>query len=326
MPVYDENVYPAMRGDQKIKIVVLDESRGCPYACAFCAQPLKSGHIRRLKSAGRIVEEMKHVRDRYGIRTFRYAGSSTPAKLMREVAEKIVEQGLDVNYCSYGHFREFAPDDAPLLKRSGTFGILFGIESGSQKVLDLLNKRTTVEQIRTGVKAAKNAGIFVVGSVILPAPGDTEATMRETFDLLTDVRPDSVFIQFAGLYPRTPWANDPKRFGFDVNSETYCRQVMNYKLKTLFPPSFWSPLPYRINGLRFRQFARITERFALRLERAGLVTQLTDDIAMVSSALGIEPREFKELTARAVWTGDWEKMAEIVATFNERTKWTRQKT
>jgi radical SAM superfamily enzyme YgiQ (UPF0313 family) len=326
MPVYEESIYPAMRGDQKIKIVVLDESRGCPYACAFCVQPVKSGHHRRLKSADRVVAEMKHVRDRYGIRTFRYAGSSTPAKLMREVAEKIVEQGLDVNYCSYGHFREFAPDDAPLLKRSGTFGILFGIESGSQKVLDLLNKRTTVEQIRTGVKAAKNAGIFVVGSVILPAPGDTEATMRETFDLLTDVRPDSVFIQFAGLYPRTPWANDPKRFGFDVNSETYCRQVMNYKLKTLFPPSFWSPLPYRINGLRFRQFARITERFALRLERAGLVTQLTDDIAMVSSALGIEPREFKELTARAVWTGDWEKMAEIVATFNERTKWTRQKT
>jgi hypothetical protein len=74
----------------------------------------------------------------------------------------------------------------------------------------------------------------------------------------------------------------------------------------------------------FRQFARITERFALRLEEDGLVTQLTDDIAMVGSVLGMEPAVFKEVAARAVWTGDWEKMGEMVATFNEKTKWRSQ--
>lgn len=318
MPAYDDNVYPAMRGDQKIKIVVLDESRGCPHACAFCAQPMKSGRRRRVKSAGRIVREMRHIGETCGIRSFRYAGSSTPAKLMREVAGRIIEEGLDVSYCSYGHVREFAPDDVALLKESGLFGLLFGIESGSRKVLDLMNKRTTVEQIRTALKAAKEAGVFVVGSVILPAPGDTEETMEETFDLLMDVRPDSVFIQFPGIYPRTPWAQDPKQYGFDLDMGNYCRQVMNYKIKTLFPPSFWAPLPYKLNGMRFRQFAGITESFALRLEKSGLVTQLTDDIAMVGSVLGIEPREFKEITARAMWTGDWEKMAEVVTDFNEK--------
>jgi radical SAM superfamily enzyme YgiQ (UPF0313 family) len=321
VPVYDENVYPAMMGNQKIKIVVLDESRGCPYACAFCVQPVKSGHRRRVKSAERVVQEMRHILSSYGIRTFRYAGSSTPAKLMREVATRIIEEKLDVSYCSYGHVREFDSDSAVLLKRSGLFGVLFGIESGSQNVLDLMNKPTTVERIRTVLKAAKSACIFVVGSVILPAPGDTDETMRETFDLLTDIRPDSVFIQFPGIYPRTPWAENPERYGFDLDGESYCRQVMNYKIRTLFPPSFWSPLPYRLSGMSFRRFARITEKFALKLEKNGLVTQLTDDIAMVGSVLGIEPREFKEVTARAMWTGDWEKMAEIVADFNEGSKW-----
>jgi len=100
---------------------------------------------------------------------------------------------------------------------------------------------------------------------------------------------------------------------------------MDYKIKTLFPPSFWSPLPYRLNGMSFRQFARVTEQFALKLESNGLVTQLTDDIALVGSVLGIDLVEFKRFTARAMWTGDWEKMAEIVTTFNERSSCETQK-
>ena len=181
-----------------------------------------------------------------------------------------------------------------------------------------MNKGTTVERIRTSVEVAKEAGVFVVGSVILPAPGDTEETMEETFALLSQIRPDSVFIQFPGVYPRTPWERDPRRYGFELDQDTYRRRVMGYKLKTLFPPSSWSPLPYRVNSLPFRKFARITEKFALRLERDGLVTQLTDDIAMVGSVLGIEPPELKAVTARVMWTGDWEKMAEIASTFNRR--------
>ena len=77
--------------------------------------------------------------------------------------------------------------------------------------------------------------------------------------------------------------------------------------------------------MKFRKFARITEQFALKLESSGLVTQLTDDIAMVGSVLGIEPMEFKRLSAKATWTGDWEKMAEMVTTFNERSSCGTQK-
>ena len=84
----------------------------------------------------------------------------------------------------------------------------------------------------------------------------------------------------------------------------------------LMNSSFWSPLPYKLDGMRFRRFTRITERFALKLEENGLVTQLTDDIALMGSVLRIDFRQFKEITARAMWTGDWEKMAEMVAEFN----------
>ncbi|MDD5066019.1 MAG: cobalamin-dependent protein, partial [bacterium] len=54
-PVYDKDVYLAMKGDEKIKIVVLDESRGCPNTCFFCMQPMKSGNRIRIKKAERII-------------------------------------------------------------------------------------------------------------------------------------------------------------------------------------------------------------------------------------------------------------------------------
>lgn len=84
--------------------------------------------------------------------------------------------------------------------------------------------------------------------------------MLETFGLLMDIRLNSVFIQFPGVYPRTAWAEFPEQYGFSLDVRDYSRQVMNYKLKTLFPPSFWAPLPYKLNSMSFRQFARVTER------------------------------------------------------------------
>ncbi len=102
---------------------------------------------------------MKHARDRCGIGCFRRAGSSTPASVTQEIASEILKEGLDFSYCSYGHAKESRLECAAILRRSGLFGFLFGMEAGSQKVLDLMGKPTTVGPIRSVVMTAKRAGI-----------------------------------------------------------------------------------------------------------------------------------------------------------------------
>ncbi|MBW2966134.1 cobalamin-dependent protein, partial [Candidatus Woesearchaeota archaeon] len=57
-PIYDEDVYLAMKGDNKIKIIVIDESRGCPNRCNFCIHPIKSGNKRRIKDPSKLVSEI----------------------------------------------------------------------------------------------------------------------------------------------------------------------------------------------------------------------------------------------------------------------------
>ena len=101
-PVYDEEIYPAMKNNEKIKMIVLDESRGCNNSCAFCIHPLKSGRL-RVKSAKRVVDEILLMRKKYGINVFRYAGSSTPVELMEEIAKEILKRKLKTEYTTFGH-------------------------------------------------------------------------------------------------------------------------------------------------------------------------------------------------------------------------------
>ncbi len=77
VPVYNPEIYPSMVGDEKIKIVVLDDSRGCPHRCGFCTHPVESGSRLRTASAQLLVDRMERIIGDYGISVFRFAGSST---------------------------------------------------------------------------------------------------------------------------------------------------------------------------------------------------------------------------------------------------------
>ena len=89
-PVYDPGVYPAMAGEEKIKIIVLDDSRGCPFRCGFCTHPVESGPRLRTASPKLLVDRMAQMLNQHGISAFRLAGSSTPGSLMYEIAQEIL--------------------------------------------------------------------------------------------------------------------------------------------------------------------------------------------------------------------------------------------
>ncbi|MBD3355125.1 radical SAM protein [Candidatus Woesearchaeota archaeon] len=283
MPVYDEEIYPSMKGDQKIKFIVLDESRGCPNNCNFCIQPIKSGRW-RVKSAERVVNEMEEAIENYGIHTFRYGGSNTPIKTAVEIAKKIIEKDIDVDYNSFGHARTADYESYKILKESGCFALFFGIESGSQYILDeSINKRATIEQQKNAILAAKKAGIFSVASIIFPAPLETEQTKQETLDFLFETRPDSTVIQFPGVYIGTEWARNPEKYNIELTDpETFGESLMNYKIRLLFPTFLWDPLPYKVNGKTSSEFTKDTTEFTKLVEKKGIPTAVADDIALMA--------------------------------------------
>ena len=316
-PLYDEDVYPSMKGDQKIKIITLDESRGCPFGCYFCAQPAKSGHYTRTKSTEKIIREINHIIERYGINVFRYAGSSTPGKLMLAVAKILKDKGIKVMYPSFAEANLLNDEEEmKFLKDSGLVSLFFGIESGSQKMLESVHKCLRVEVLKKALEVSRKAGIYTVGSLIYPLPGETPETTEETLRFLEETKPDSVPVQFAGLYPGTPWFSHPERYGFQVNRDKYPERVMDYKIKLLFPPAMWKDLGYKIDGKKFKEFSKETMLMIEDIEEIGILTGISDDQFLMAAFAGMTPEEFRDRNREYFFTGDFEKIGEMVEKIN----------
>ncbi|MCM8759341.1 MAG: cobalamin-dependent protein [Candidatus Omnitrophica bacterium] len=290
-PEYRKDVYIGV--DNKVKMFVLDESRGCNNHCAFCIHPVKSGKLRK-KPVGKILREIEYSLSTYGTKLFRYAGSSTPADLLEITAKKILEKDLKIAYTCFGNFEAMKNADFNLIRSSGCMAVFFGLESGSPEILEkAFHKKNSLVDVEHVMDACKKAGIFTVVSVIYPAPFETETTKRQTIEFLTKIKPDSVLVQFPGLYPRTVWGRNPEKFNFTLETDTYELDIMTYQIKQFFPPRYWKPLPYRVNGMRFRQYAAETERFQKELNSRGFLTFVSDEAYLLSKCAGFEnPSEF----------------------------------
>lgn len=320
-PVYDEKVYPAMRGDEKIKIIVLDESRGCSNCCFFCMQPIKSGTRIRMKTADRLLEEIKRMAGKHGISCFRFAGSATPPALIGELAGRLLKEGIRIKYTMFARIKESDTAFFRVLRESGCQAVFFGVESGSQRILDKgLGKNVDVDRIRQVLRMSKEAGIFTVASFIFPAPFETEESMRESLDLICQTRPDSVLVQPPGILMGTRWDKEHESFGFEFEKgrEHYFRSCLTYKYKLLFPVWLWEPAPFRVNRLAFAEMIGKTEAFTRAVEEAGLLTSCTDELAFISRYTDFRNREkdFRDMCRLWHLGGDHRRISLLVREIN----------
>ena len=287
-----------MKNNQKIKMIIIDESRGCPNNCNFCLHPIKSGNKWRVKSANSIVDEMERLVSKYSINIFKFAGSNTPQSLFTDVAKEILKRKLKVRYVAFGNTKsETSIEEFKLMKDSGCYALWFGIESGSQRILDeVLNKKIKVEQLRNKLINCKKAGIYTSGSIIIPVPDETEQTKQETLDLLLETKPDSIIVSPPIVIPGTVWDKDGKKYGINIfDREKYFRELMLYKIKFIYPTILWNLLPYfTINNKLDKQMTGEANSFAQVLEKNGILTQISVDTVLISKYSGMTPTEFRD--------------------------------
>jgi radical SAM superfamily enzyme YgiQ (UPF0313 family) len=327
-PLYDEDVYPAMaRDDEKIHVLTYDESRGCPYQCAFCIHATKSGVVRRAKTPERVADELAYLRLRYDTRLFRFAGSATPYSLLTGLSRLLIARGVDLHYSVYATPHGLDPRDLPLLVEGGLWGIFFGVESASPRVLreGLGKRKNRVPQVEAALRACLDAGLFTVGSVIYPAPGEDEESTEETVAFLTRVfggrRNGSVPVAFAGLFPQTPWFADREKYGFEIGDErAYLNEIMDYRIKSLMPFALWPEASYRLDGRPQRELARQTAAFLARLRSNGVVTMLLDDTALIATLAGIPIEDALERLVGLFLTGDEDAIRDLVRTVNAKAR------
>jgi radical SAM superfamily enzyme YgiQ (UPF0313 family) len=320
LPVYDLERYPALKGDMKIRIGVLDESRGCPNRCAFCIHPIKSGGKWSLKSPRRVADELETLMTQLASRFFIYSGSNTSAKVALGIAQEILDRGLDVRYGCFGHINGIAKADFDLLKESGCEAIFYGLESGSERILrDSFHKPMDMEKVERVLRQTKEAGIATITSLIYPAPFEDKQSREETMSLLRRVRPDSAPVTIPGMIPGTPWERTPQDFGFvKAPRKDLWEYALTYKIKLLYPPSLWKPLPYTLDGKSSRRLMRECEEFINEIEREGIVTNLSHELVLMADALGQrnDMKSFRNRCRAMFLGGDARGVADMVGRIN----------
>jgi anaerobic magnesium-protoporphyrin IX monomethyl ester cyclase len=175
-------------------------SRGCPYRCAYCSKPV-FGKRFRAQSAGRVVEELSYLKDRFGVREVAFYDDSftLDKKRVHEIAERMLSAGLKLAWTCETRVNLVDADLLRHMKRAGCYAVAYGIESASPEIIETLCKDTTLEQVEAAVAASRDAGLQVVGYFMLGSPGETIETIRQTIDLARKLKVD--FAQFSLTTP-----------------------------------------------------------------------------------------------------------------------------
>lgn len=168
------------------KMIPLISSRGCPYQCNFCSESFLYKKFRH-HSPGYMVEHIQHLLAKYHISTFSFQDSLFNYNLswLEEFCSLLIKKNCTIQWEAQMRVRkDFSPALAQLVKRSGCFGIFVGLESGSDKVLQAMNKGFTTEDALRFFKVLNAAHLYFEMSMILGYPDETEGDYDQTVDFV----------------------------------------------------------------------------------------------------------------------------------------------
>lgn len=184
-------------------------TRGCPYGCNWCAKPIY-GRGYNSRSARNVVEEIEFLKDKYSPDHIWFCDDIFGLKpgWLSEFSSEIERQKLDIRYKCLSRPDLLLKDDSiNSLARSGCETVWMGAESGAQKILDAMEKGTTVEQIAVATRKLKGKGIGVGYFVQFGYPGETYADVLKTFDLVKKELPDELGVSVSYPLPNTKFYN-----------------------------------------------------------------------------------------------------------------------
>jgi len=165
-------------------------SRSCPFQCGFCAETVNWGKYRK-KEAGRVVEELGLLYERYGSQLY-LMSDSLLNPIVDDLSRELAAAAAPIYWDGYLRADKHAcdPDNTFRWRRGGFYRARMGIESGSPRVLQLMDKRITPEQIKSAVANLALSGIKTSTYWVIGYPGETEEDFRATLDIIAEMKED----------------------------------------------------------------------------------------------------------------------------------------
>jgi len=220
LPINKYRPYPPH--GKKLPYMAVMTSRGCPFRCTFCSKPVH-GKIYRAKSSKAIIEEIKYIKERYGIKELLFYDDTFTLSRERiiKLCDEMIKNEINIPWSCETRVNLVDRELLSKMKSAGCYIISYGVESGNQEILNIIKKDISIEQVKNAFKITRDLGIIIVSYFMLGCPGDTEQTMKQTIEFAKEL--DANFTQFSICtpFPGTEIANFIKQENIDWNKFTY---------------------------------------------------------------------------------------------------------
>jgi len=197
-------------------IFPLMTSRGCVYWCNFCSAVRMFGRRYRMRSPKNVVDELEFLNKTYGADQFTFYDDTFTVNQPKtaKICDEIRNRKLKIEWDCETRVDMVTKELLLKMRKAGCIAIWFGVESGSQRIIDAMEKGFSIAQATRAFKWAKEAGLLTVAGVILGFPGETKETAWETIKLVEKINPDDVGYYIATPYPGTPMYDFVKEKGW----------------------------------------------------------------------------------------------------------------
>lgn len=205
-------------------------SRGCPHRCKYCSVFLHSGKKMRYRSIDSVSEELSLLSREYQVQEIHIIDDAFTLNKERvlEFGEMILERGFDFRFFFPNGLRldTLDGDILDIFRRIGVYAFNVGVESGSQRVLDAMEKSVTLETIREKVVLARKYGIKVGGFFIIGYPTETEEDIERTIKFSLDIPLSRAQFSNFQVYPGTPITMELSKSG-KLRNIDWSRMIFN---------------------------------------------------------------------------------------------------
>lgn len=192
---------------------------GCPYKCSFCCinAPFESNRYRR-RAPQSVVDEFVHLRDHYGVQTFKIIDEMfvLNTKHVDAICDLMIAAGGNFNIWAYARVDTVDASALEKMRRAGFQWLALGIESGSAHVRDGARKSLASDDIVSTVRSIQTAGINVIGNYIFGLPDDDHESMQATLDLAMQLNCEFANFYTAMAYPGSPLYEIAKQRGWNL--------------------------------------------------------------------------------------------------------------
>ncbi|MCP4640136.1 MAG: hypothetical protein GY851_06880 [bacterium] len=327
-PDYTVDTYPALKGDGKLKLFTVEDSRGA-WGASNALPTSGTGHEdaprHRVKPVSNVCDEVGHMMAHHGAQVFRMSGPATPPEHVASVASALMTHGLRVVYSRTGHMGFGSPGQDPQalmrhLADSGCIAMDFDVATGSQRLLeDHYGRDTCVTEIETVLRASRKAGMFTGVRLTYPCPDDDYHTRAETVRMLLRTKPHAACVSLPDVLPGSTWYHRALLHGYGINAKHHFARALRCGAQFPLPRDRWRTTPFTIGRLSAGQIISSQEDLIRDIEERGISAQYSSALPLLACMTGHArtPRALVHDLRMQLVTGDVAAVADWVTRFNE---------